>query len=123
MNFLIVFLKLTWFWFLCVVLGVWIFLNLPLDEFTLAGKVVAFIICIIVLPLFGQGIYSVASEKLGDSIRPIRFGCVTFLLGLVLYNNLPLQGMLWWVKFLLGAILFAVLPLLVQMVFGDEKKE
>jgi hypothetical protein len=28
-------------------------MNLPLDEFTLIGKVVVFIICIIVLPLFG----------------------------------------------------------------------
>lgn len=129
MNYLIAFLKLTWFWLLCVGLGVWVFLNLPLDELSWVGKTVSFVICIIVLPLVAQGVYMNAmwDENLAESFRNIRFGCVTFLLGFVLWTNLPLEEVSSWVKLLLGAILFVAFPFLVQMVVtmlsDTEKKE
>ncbi|WKZ37640.1 MAG: hypothetical protein QY332_06795 [Anaerolineales bacterium] len=115
MDKLIALLKFMWVWVVSVALGAWVFLNLPLDEVTWVGKTVGFVICIIVLPIVAQELYRSFLEEVGVKLQPVKHGCITFLLGLVLWNNLPLEGAVWWAKFLLGVILFVAFPLMVQM--------
>jgi hypothetical protein len=119
MDNLIAFFRLTWFWFLCVGVGIAAFLDSPLEEFSWVGKIIAFVVWVIVLPFIAAGVY----DYLRDTLHPIRFGCVTFLVGLLVWNNLPLEEASWWVKLLLGAILFLLLPFLIQLVVDMSKKE